>query len=515
MDNGAITAGNYDDLYWAYQQLAEIFRPFHFDIQQLVTNDSHLQQEIDIEHNADTPHVNKLLGLQWNRLRDEIYTRQIYLNPEASTKRHILQSIASQFDVFGFNLPLFNRCRLFMHSLQCQKSLSWDQTLSIQQIKEWKNICKQCNASPPIKIPRFIGPRNGEYHILTFTDASHDIYGCVIYLYHVESGKLSFISAKNRLINRQLQTKSIPSLEITAINLGVEYSLDLYKDLSGAACLNPLQVTKIRLYSDSLCALHWLASSSLHLEKMNKCSTFVLNRIHNIQKHCETFPIQFGFVAGKENPADYVTRSVSYNLLERSCYLSGPDLSNIDMHDLTITIPHFNYQADIYTTQSSNHTLYKRDYLIDISKFSNFRRLILLNRRILMCISKWKDKVGLPSNVPPNSNYFSLALINVLVADQHKYFASVFEYFEKGFHNKKDIPGIVNKLNLFVDDKGLIRVKGKFKHRNCFPILLSEESQLTNLIIIDIHERLAHSGCYSILTELRRNYYIPKHFSSV
>ena len=227
MDNVAVTASSFDELYWAYQQTAEIFKPYHFGVQQLVTNDSHLQQDIDGQCGTETPEVNMLLGLHWNRMTDEVYTRQICLNSEANTKRLVLQSIASQFDVFGFNLPLFNRCRLFMHSLQCQKGLGWDQPLTASQIKEWKNISRQCNSSPPLKFSRFIGSRNGEYHIVTFTDASHDIYGCVIYLLEVGSGKLTFVSAKNRLINRQLQSKSIPSLEMTAINLGVECSIDL------------------------------------------------------------------------------------------------------------------------------------------------------------------------------------------------------------------------------------------------------------------------------------------------
>ena len=514
MDNGAVTATNYDELHWAYQQISGIFKPYQFDVQQLVTNDSKLQQDIDTQYNTQTPEVNKLFGLLWNRMTDEICTRNISLNSEANTKRLVLQSIASQFDIFGFNLPLFNRCRLFMHGLQCQKGLGWDQSLTAQQIKEWKNISRQCNSSPPLKISRFIGPRNGEYHIVTFTDASHDIYGCVIYLLDVGSGKLNFVSAKNRLINRQLQNKSIPSLEMTAINLGVECSLELYKDLSGSACLSPLKISKIRLYSDSLCALHWLASSSLHLEKMNNCSTFVLNRIHSIQKLCETFPVQFGFVAGKENPADLVTRSVSYNILQKSCFLSGPDLNKNDMYDLSVTIPHSGFRSDVYTSHQPNDLTSAGEHIVEISSFSDFRRLVLLYRRVLLYIAKWKNRAKLPRTVPQACNFFSLALVHIISRDQHKYFANVFEYFERGLCNVKDIPDIVNKFNLFIDDQGLIRVKGKLKHKH-FPLLLSNESPLTELIILDIHHKLAHSGCYSVLAELRRHYFIPKHFSMV
>ena len=53
-----------------------------------------------------------------------IFTKPITLNPEADTKRTILKSIASQFDIYNYNMPVLNRSRLFMHSLQCDKTLS-------------------------------------------------------------------------------------------------------------------------------------------------------------------------------------------------------------------------------------------------------------------------------------------------------------------------------------------------------------------------------------------------------
>ena len=122
------------------------------------------------------------------------------------------------------------------------------------------------------------------------------------------------------------------------------------------------------MYSDSLCALHWLAASSLHLAKMNNCSTFVLNCIHNIQKLCETVPVQLGFIAGKENPADLVTRSVSYKILQNSCYYSGPDLNDADMYDLTVTIPHSSFQSEVHIAQYSNGPS-DGEHLIEISHF--------------------------------------------------------------------------------------------------------------------------------------------------
>ena len=87
MDNGAITANDSEDLYWAYKQLPGIFRPYKFDIQQLVTNEDSLQKEIDGDEEKTTPCHNKLFGLTWDRNSDEIFTKPICLDYEAKTKR--------------------------------------------------------------------------------------------------------------------------------------------------------------------------------------------------------------------------------------------------------------------------------------------------------------------------------------------------------------------------------------------------------------------------------------------
>ena len=136
------------------------FNPFKFEVQQLVTNDSELQQRIDQETGSVVPSNNKLLGLVWDRISDQVFTNPINLNAEANTKRAILKSIASHFGIFGFNMPILNRCRLFLHGLQCQNKLSWDQPISTDQQRQWKNICKQANSSSPIKIDRYVGPRD-------------------------------------------------------------------------------------------------------------------------------------------------------------------------------------------------------------------------------------------------------------------------------------------------------------------------------------------------------------------
>ena len=59
----------------------------------------------------------------WDTKKDVIYAPKYKLNADACTKRQILSSIASNFDIFNISGPILNRSRIFMHDLQCKREL--------------------------------------------------------------------------------------------------------------------------------------------------------------------------------------------------------------------------------------------------------------------------------------------------------------------------------------------------------------------------------------------------------
>ena len=82
------------------------------------------------------------------------------------------------------------------------------------------------------------------------------------------------------------------------------------------------------------------------------------------------------------------------------------------------------------------------------------------------------------------------------------------------------VPALVSQLNLYVDKHGVIRVRSKFDRwadhaKFVHPVLLSKNSALTASIIWDIHRGKGHAGCYSVLNELRKQFYVPSHFSTI
>ena len=522
MDNGGISASSPEKLKSNFEQINQIFSPYHFSIQQVMTNDMNLQKVVDGEEEP-TPDTVKLLGLSWDRVNDSLSTRPVILDVEANTKRSILSTVASQFDVHNFNLPLLNRSRLFLHSLQCNKGLKWDDKLDSSLQKEWQNICRQVNSAPEIKIDRCFGPRDGKYNLLAFADASHALFGIVVYLQEIGTGKLHFVCAKNRIINSQLKLKSIPSLELNSVTLAVEALTDLYKELSGSSCVTPIDIERLAVFTDSTCSLHWLNASAIKLEKMKKHSTFVLNRINLIQKYCETHPISFNFIPGKFNPADCTTRCLSHKQLMKSNFLSGPDIGLLesppDIHagdvvQVTIPNPLMNHCSECISLISQNQPL------IDIDTYSDYNKLVRIHGKVLKCLNIWKEKVGVGS-VTSHENLFIKANHNIIRAEQYKHFPSEIDYLNNPSNfTLSEIPPLVSKLNIIKDDEGLLRVKGKFSRWTAsksldFPILLPKSSQLTVLIVRQLHENLNHAGRFTLLSELRKQFYILHHFSVV
>lgn len=101
MNNGAFSPNNPDTLEWAYKNLSNIFKSYQFSLQQFVTNNQDLQEMLDKED--QTLLEASLFGLVWNRKEDTFATQPLKLNADATTKRQILSSIATNFDLLNFN----------------------------------------------------------------------------------------------------------------------------------------------------------------------------------------------------------------------------------------------------------------------------------------------------------------------------------------------------------------------------------------------------------------------------
>ena len=463
MDNGAITASSTDILIKFYKILDSIFNPYGFLIQQLISNDFAVQQIIDPTCEKLSSET-KLLGTLWNCSEDTLFTQPISLDKEANTKRKILASIASQYDLNNFNGPILNRSRVFMHSLQCCKELGWDDPLSKDKLKEWRNIVVQANSSPPIKVPRCIGSRSDEYRLIVFTDTSKVMYGVVIYILNLTLNKISFLMAKNRIVSSKLQNKSIPALELQAVLLGTQCLIELYQDLSGPCCTVPVNISSLELYCDSMVSLSWLDADVNKLAKTQKRTVFVQNRIDEIKRLCEIKPVTFRFISGSENPADYISRCVSYKQLVKTNYMTGPLVETLIDPDKTDTLsvcipnPKIN-DVDKVLGFSTQVVLDNVSPLFNFNDVSSFSKIITKYKNVLSFIYKLKARVKERTNLfrdfDSNSDPYIDSISKLIKVEQQKYFPDIFEFFV----SKKPIsetPNLVSQLNVFKDEDGIL-----------------------------------------------------------
>ena len=523
MDNGSFSCNSEVELFKAFESIPKIFDSYKFKLQQFTTNSKNLQTDIDESSEEQTPEHVKYFGMSWNRIEDTLSPVKLQLNPDAKTKRQILSSLHSIYDLFNMYAPLLNRAKLFFQNLQKDKNLQWDTVITPDRIRDWKMITKQANSTPDISVPRFVGSRDSKFDLVAFTDASKLFYGVVIYLRDKNDNSISFLTARNKIVGTDLTNKTIPSLEFQALSFGVECLIDLYRELSGDKVMLPIDIVDIYLYTDSMVCLSWLQSYFTKYDKMQKRSPFIMNRLKGISELCSNHEIKFSHVEGCENPADFVTRRISYKQLSKSTYFTGPKfLRNIKVPEIEVIVPNpFASIADEIPGEESQVLLSSVCAtpcdLCPLDKYESFQKVIGVTRYVLLFISRVRKKIaqrkGEDSSI--DENLFVKSCNLVLSNDQKRYFSDVYEFYLNRKKSIRDVPDLVHRYNIYMDDNGLLRVKGKLSGEYEHPILLSKDSHLTELIIRDKHESLSHSGIYSTLKEMRKSFFIAHYFSAI
>ena len=310
------------------------------------------------------------------------------------------------------------------------------------------------------------------------------------------------------------------------------------KDLAGPQCPKPIEIVESVLYTDSIVSLSWINSYVNKLDKMNKRSVFIMNRLDHIQKICEkNNPVRFCFVSGILNPADCITRPMSYKQLLKTNYFTGPEVlsserdeasSKVDTFDIIVPNPKLNSLNEnsfpISASQLSESQILAEsnpEHLVLLDKCSSFSKLVRIHKYILKFIALFKGKVkSISFNFGDASSFHLEATRHIIRTDQRIWYGEVFQYLESQNKRVKDVPNIIAQLNVYMDDHGLLRIRSKMpKWKNdtfvSFPVLLHKHSKLTQLVIQDFHEKFSHAGVYSLLSEMRKKFWIPHYFSVV
>ena len=509
MDNISYTSNSSDAVIRAIGVAQDTFSDYKFELQQFACNDSSVRNYLDsnVESQPSTEEM-KLLGTVWNTNSDLIKPRQLNLDISADTKRKVLSTFQSNFDPIGIYTPVLNRAKLFIHGLQKNTKLNWDDKLDSNALKHWRNISAQVNRSAELSIDRFLGERDAEYSLLLYTDASKELIGCAVYLRHEGTGRIGLVLARNSVVDQD-RGRTIPCLELAAMHFGVETVMDLYSHLSSAVI--PINIKYIHALTDSIISLCWLKSKVVTLDKIDRKNVFVNNKLDAIVRLCNTHPIIFDHVAGEANLSDCVTRETSCKSLIKSGFLGG-EAKHWSTTEYVVKVPHAYVKPKACTSAPAiiaDHTpMY--DGGLSLNRFSSFTRSV-------KCMSFVYKFLYLKLGWHPsaNVNHVQAATSYLIKRSQNSSFPNVI----KSLLNKDCRDPLVSQLNLFVEN-GIMRVKGMMgKLRTNYdekcPILLDKSCPLTSSIISDAHLKLGHAGVYKTLAELRKRFWITKGFMCV
>ena len=520
VDNLQLTFSSLAEMYEAYTKSLEIMYAAGMPMQEYVSNYQSLNNLSIRANRGINPEAEKtkVLGLDWEFKSDTLYIRiNEFLGDEIPTKRIFLGEISKTFDPLGHISPLTIKSKLLMQQLWTLK-LKWEDKIPNEIFAEWIKIRNNITKSKDICFPRYVANSTEPCSLHVFCDAAKYAYGCVAYI--ISQGKSNIVMSKSRVAplrkkdlaeNRAREInvsddddndKTIPKLELTAYLLGARLAKYIKSTLSD------IQFNKTILWSDSEITLLW----TIH-RKSN--DVYVKNRVNDIHA-CGKF--EFRYCNTKQNPADMISRGVSHRQFVNSTWFNGPVwLTNRDEWPELLEKFHTYEQIDVNAVITSDEVTEpepKPEYPFKLEKYSSLLKIYRVFRIVFKFIISMKTRVNKPHNLSVKN---AGVLAKLLRVDQNFYFKSLLK--ERKLENNTKIYHI-DLLNLFYDDKGLLRCYSRLGNANLnedaqYPILLARKSYLTEKIIENFHLKVLHGGVQDTLAKLREQFWIQKYRSTV
>ena len=147
------------------------------------------------------------------------------------------------------------------------------------------------------------------FDLVLFCDASTRAYGFVCYA--LQNGTSSFVFSKCKVA--PLKHKTLPTLELLSVFIG-------YKALENLLhTFKKCVVKSVTFAIDAQVVLSWLLEDNLKTKNL-----FALNRVKDINKmktelsNKYNVPINYHFVPTSQNPADMLTRGLSFDKFEQN-----------------------------------------------------------------------------------------------------------------------------------------------------------------------------------------------------
>ena len=452
----------------------------------------------------------QVLGLLWDPVGDALMVNVSRVLDSVDcqpTKKNLLSLTASVFDPLGILQPFLVLPKLLFQEV-CKSKVGWRGSLTSEMQVKWDLWKQQLSSLTSVQIPRqVVVPGYERVELHCFADASEVAYAACCYIKTVRGSdvRVNLAFAKNRIA--PLATHTLPRLELLGAGLLARIAakvLGVYKHL---------QFDQVCYYTDSKNVLHWIQSDN------KNWSTFVQNRV--LELHTLTKARDWSYVRSERNPADVATRPISGpDLVANPMWLHGPTF----MYDDTIScgdkVDSSAPTAEcLLEVKKSTKVAIKRKAttILDLSKYSNYGKLINVTRLVYKFIAK---KVpGFCACGPPTYfNLHNMAVRYWIRNEQLEYYPAEVENCPVGKYigdKVANVSSVARSLRLFKDNHGILRYASRVQSPFCTyntnnPMLLPKQSQFTNLYLANLHRSLSHAGVGVLLFHLRKSFWVPQ-----
>lgn len=402
--------------------------------------------------------------------------------------------MASVFDPLGWASPIVLLAKLLLRQLW-DDEMKWDEEVHLRLQEEWEDISGYLDEVQKIELPRQMFPlNNGDgstFYLHAFVDASALAFAVVIYLVQQSNGenRAAFVASKSRLAPKKKIT--IPKLELLAVQIGVRYINFVEQALQLQSNVNKI------IWSDSKCVLAWV-----HSKKM-------LPAI--IQKHITTIKKQeiteFRYVPSADNKADVATRGMTLNQLREIDWWQTPkwlfqrqawpenEIAAETEKEVQLIINDVTQEHPANKQKPDSEK--KGVFQINIKNFSSLHKLLRVTSLVMEAAKLFSKRRSLEI---AKTDSYELARKLWIKWDQKR--------------NHLSLLTTAGRLPTIEDEDGLVRCTTRIPAQSyqeaATPLLLANNSRLTHLIILHIHEYNHHAGSSHILAILRKNYYLQK-----
>ncbi|XP_052753699.1 uncharacterized protein LOC128201271 [Galleria mellonella] len=437
----------------------------------------HCEPPYRFEEHGDN--VYKILGIEWNAKTDSFIYRVSNIS-DVMTMRGVLSNIARLYDPCGFLAPVTFYAKHIMQQLWASQC-GWDDPLPPAIQESWSELISNFHQLDKVSIPRWVitnQPLVCQLH--GFSDASERGYAACVYLRVQNAHGIStqLLLAKSRVAPLK-QKLTIPKLELNGALLLIRLTKHVFDILNVK-----VKISSVVAWCDSSIVLSWLKTSP------HKLQTYEGNRVSQIQN---LFPdVTWKHVPSMMNPADPASRGLSPAELVDHPLWWCPKWLELDDSTWPDNIPDLS-EAELPGMKSSPFEVYVTqtvDEFPALTKFSSFPKLqsvVAWCKRFIYNLRNYSQRRTGPLSVCELSA--STHTIVRLVQ------SSEFLETSRRLREDKPLKGCLLRLNLFLDQDGLIRVGGRLINSNLpynakYPLLLPKTHHNVTQHIKNSHEEI-------------------------